>query len=148
MVLKHLNPLLSPELMTVLMSMGHGDEIVFSDRNFPASSNAKRLINCQGTTIEPLLHAVLYHLPIDYLVEHPVHMMRIPSDSDYTGNILGDYQRMLDAYNGKPTSIGLLDRQDFYDRAARTYAIVVTGESARFANVIIRKGIVRIGEEL
>jgi len=134
--------------MKVLMEMGHGDELVFSDRNFPAASNAKRLIIYQGTTIEPLLHAVLYHMPIDYVVEHPVYMMRIPSDSDYKGNIMGDYQRILDLYNDRPTAIGLMDRQDFYDRAARAYAIVTTTESARFANIIIRKGIVRIGEEL
>lgn len=147
MILKHINPLLSAELMTVMLEMGHGDEIVFADRNFPAVSLADRLICYNGVPITQLLPAFLYHFPIDYLVEHPVHMMRIPADSDYKGNIIGEYQTILDDAHGSSVLIGLLDRQAFYERASKAFAIVATSESARFANVIIRKGIVRIGEE-
>jgi L-fucose mutarotase len=74
-------------------------------------------------------------------------MMRIPVDSDYKGNVIGEYQTILDSAHGANVSIGLLDRQAFYDSASRAFAIVATSESARFANIIIRKGIVRIGEE-
>jgi L-fucose mutarotase len=147
MILKHINPLISAELMTIMMQMGHGDEIVFADRNFPAASLADRLICYNGVTITQLLPAFLYHFPIDYVVEHPVHMMRIPVDSDYKGNIIGEYQKILDSAHGANVSIGLLDRQAFYDSASRAFAIVATSESARFANIIIQKGIVRIGEE-
>jgi L-fucose mutarotase len=147
MVLKHIDPLLSAELMSVMMQMGHGDEIIFADRNFPAGSLAKRLIAYQGVTIASLLPAVLHYFPIDYAVEHPVFLMRIPANSDYAGNISGEYQTVLDAAHGSSISIGYLDRQDFYDRASRAFAVVATSESARFANIIIRKGIVRIGEE-
>lgn len=147
MILKHVNPMISAELMHVMMQMGHGDEIVFADRNFPAVSHAQRLIDYAGVTISQILPAVLYYLPIDYVVEHGALMMRIPSDSDYTGNITATYQRILDVGHTSSVSIGFLDRQEFYDRAGKAFAIVSTGESARFANIIIRKGIVREGEE-
>lgn len=143
MILKHINPILSPELMTVMLQMGHGDEIVFADRNFPAVSLADRLICYNGVTITQLLPAFLYHFPIDYLVECPVQMMSIPADSDYKGNIISEYQAILDEAHGERVSIALLDRQEFYDRASKSFAIVATSESARFANIIIRKGIVR-----
>jgi len=147
MVLKHIDPLISAELMSIMMQMGHGDEIVFADRNFPAVSLTDHLIAYSGVTISQLLPSILHYFPIDYVVEHPVFMMRIPSDSDYKGNIVEGYQTILDASHGSKVSIGYLDRQNFYDRASHAFAIVATSESARFANIIIRKGIVRIGEE-
>ena len=147
MILKHINPMISAELMQVMLQMGHGDEIVFADRNFPAVSLARRLIDYPGVTISQLLPAVLYYLPIDYVVEHGALMMRIPPDSDYTGTIAETYRQILDAEESSPVSVGFLDRQEFYDRAGRAFAVVSTGESARFANIIIRKGIVRAGEE-
>ena len=148
MVLRHIDPLISPELMLVMMQMGHGDEIVFADRNFPVVSLADNLVVYNGVTISQLLPAILHYFPIDYVVEHPVYLMRIPSNSDYTGDIVGEYQAILDAAHGSPVSIGYLDRQDFYDRASRAFSVVATSDSARFANIIIRKGIVRIGEEM
>jgi L-fucose mutarotase len=147
MLLKTINPLISPELMKILMEMGHGDEIVFADRNFPAVSKAQRLIPYPGVAIEPLLHAVLRYFPLDYVVESPACMVRIPSDSDYKGDILSKYQEIVDTYNGKPVKITMIDRLDFYDRAAKAFAIVATSDAARFANIILRKGIVRVGEE-
>ena len=148
MVLKHIDPLISAELMSIMMQMGHGDEIVLADRNFPAVSLADRLIAYNGVTISQLLPVILHYFPIDYVVEHPVFMMRIPTDSDYKGNIVEEYQKILDATHGSKVSIGYLNRQDFYDRASHAFAVVATSDSARFANIIIRKGIVLIGEEL
>jgi len=142
MVLNHINPLISPELMKVLMEMGHGDEIVFTDRNFPAVSNANRLISYSGIGIQELLHAVLYYFPIDYAVDNPVKLMRIPPESDYKGDVVDTYQKIVDSYHGTPVGMEMLERQEFYARAANAYAIVATGDSARFANIIIRKGIV------
>ena len=142
MILKHINPLISPELMKVLMEMGHGDEIVFTDRNFPAVSNAKRFIPYSGVGIQELLHAVLYYLPVDYLVDTPVKLMRIPPESGYKGDVVDTYQKILDTYHESPVKIEMMERQDFYTRASHAFAIVGTSDSARFANIIIRKGIV------
>lgn len=147
MTLKHIHPFISAELMHTMMQMGHGDELVFADRNFPAVSLAKRLIVYHGTSISQLLPAVLHYFPIDYAVPYAAFMMRIPSDSDYRGNVVDEYQGMLDSSQGSPISIDMMERQDFYDRASRAFAVVATSDSARFANLIIRKGIVRIGEE-
>jgi L-fucose mutarotase len=146
MLLKSIDPLISPELMKTLMEMGHGDDIVFADRNFPSVSKAERLIFYPGVAIEPLLHAVLQYLPLDYTVESPAGMVRIPADSDYKGDILSKYQEIVDTYNGKPVNIEMIDRLDFYKRASKAFCIVATSDSARFANIILRKGIVRIGE--
>ena len=107
MILKHINPLLSAELMTVMLEMGHGDEIVFADRNFPAVSLADRLICYNGVPITQLLPAFLYHFPIDYLVEHPVHMMRIPA-VPITGKHHRRVPAILDEAMGKRL-VGLLD---------------------------------------
>ncbi|MGB4407530.1 MAG: RbsD/FucU domain-containing protein [Sphaerochaeta sp.] len=142
MILKHINPLISPELMKVLMEMGHGDEIVFTDRNFPAVSNAVRLISYSGIGIQELLPAVLYYFPIDYVVDTPVKLMRIPPKSDYKGDVVDTYQKILDSYHGTPVGMEMLERQEFYMRASKAFAIVATSDSARFANIIIRKGIV------
>jgi len=142
MILKHINPLISPELMKALMEMGHGDEIVFTDRNFPAVSNAKQLICYSGIGIQELLHAVLYYLPIDYAVDTPVKLMRIPPESNYKGDVVDTYQKIVDSYHGSPVKIEMMERQEFYTRASKAFAIVATSDSARFANIIIRKGIV------
>ena len=142
MILNHINPLISPELMKALMEMGHGDEIVFTDRNFPAVSNANRLIAYSGIGIQELLHAVLYYLPIDYAADKPVKLMRIPPDSDYKGDVVDTYQKIVDRYHGSPVGMEMLERQEFYSRSAKAFVIVATGDSARFANIIIRKGIV------
>ncbi|MGI5965734.1 MULTISPECIES: RbsD/FucU family protein [Anaerotruncus] len=142
-MLKKINPLITPELMKILMEMGHTDEIVFSDRNFPAVSHAQRLVRYPGVGIQELLRAVLEYFPIDYATDTPAVVMRIPADSDYTGNIQGEYKALLDEFHEKPVQFEQLDRWDFYDRAGRAFAVVATGETARFANLILRKGIVR-----
>lgn len=124
--------------------MGHGDEIVFTDRNFPFVN--KNVIRYNGVTLQPLLDAVLHYFPVDYLVETPVLMMEIPADTDYEGNVFEDYQKILNKHNPNGVKIGHMKRQDFYDRAAKACVVVATTETERFANVIIRKGIVKVGE--
>jgi L-fucose mutarotase len=148
MVLRHIDPMISADLMHVLMLMGHGDEIVFADRNFPAVSLAKRLLPYQGVSITQLLPKVLHYFPIDHAVEHPVKMMLIPADTDYKGNVKGTYQQILDTAHGSMVSIESMKREQFYERASKAFAVVATSDSARFANIIIRKGVVRIGEEV
>jgi L-fucose mutarotase len=123
--------------------MGHGDEIVFGDRNFPGASRTNKLIRYDGMKIKPLLEDVLKLFPLDYLKE-PVTLMKIPSDSDYKGDVSNEYKNIAqDATKDFIIELNFENRQDFYDRAERAYAIVATGETERFANIIIRKGIIR-----
>lgn len=142
-MLKGIPGILSPELVKVLMEMGHGDEIVFGDRNFPSASNANRLIRYDGIRVKPLLEEVLKLFPLDYLKE-PVTLMEIPKDSDYKGDVSIEYKNIAQsATEDFAIELNFEKRQDFYDRAAKAYAIVATGETERFANIIIRKGIMK-----
>lgn len=142
-MLKQIPAILSPELVKVLMEMGHGDEIVFGDRNFPSASMAKKLIRYDGVKIKPLLKDVLKLFPLDYIKE-PVTLMEIPKESDYTGDISNDYriitQKATEAF---VIELNYEKREDFYERARKAYAIIATGETERFANIIIRKGIIK-----
>lgn len=142
-MLKCIPARLSPKLVKILMEMGHGDEIVLGDRNFPSASNAKRLIRCDGMGIKPLLEDILKLFPLDYIKE-PVTLMAIPKDSDYKGDISNEYKNITqNAADDFMITINYLEREDFYNRAAKAYAIVATGETERFANIIIRKGIIK-----
>ncbi|WP_058484933.1 RbsD/FucU family protein [Defluviitalea phaphyphila] len=142
-MLKCIPASLSPELVKILMEMGHGDEIVLGDRNFPSASHAKRLIRYDGMRIKPLLEDILKLFPLDYIKE-PVTLMKIPPNSDYKGDISNEYKTIAqNATEDFTIDINYLDRQEFYDRASKAYAIVATGETERFANIIIRKGVIK-----
>lgn len=140
-MLKDIPKIISPDLMKILMEMGHGDEITIGDGNFPSSSNAKRLIRYDACTIKPLLGAILRFFPLDYRIA-PVMLMEIPSDSDYKGKIQEEYLELIEGYHGGIPEIKILKRENFYNRASESYAIVATGETERFANIILRKGII------
>lgn len=140
-MLKNIPSVISPELIKILMEMGHGDELVLADANFPAASHAKRLVRCDGIRICVLLDAILQLFPLDYRI-NPVAMMAIPADSGYEGNIQERYLSICEKHCSKDFQTDYEERQSFYDRAGRAYAVVATGETERFANILIRKGVV------
>ena len=140
-MLKGIPAVISPELMKILMEMGHGDEIVFSDANFPASSHAKRLVRCDGIGIIQLLDAILGFFPLDYAVDQPVCIMNVPPSVSYKPEIWDSYRACIGKYD-KRTSFEGVDRFEFYERSKAAYAVVVTGERTRFANIILKKGII------
>lgn len=134
-------PILSPNLVKILMEMGHGDEIVIGDGNFPASNFAKRLVNCDGHGIPELLDAILPFFPLDYLVDKPVILMSVPSEVNRPP-IWKQYYDIVNKDNLNIKEFQHMERSSFYERARDAYAIVSTGEKARFANMILRKGVV------
>ena len=140
-MLKGIPAAIPPELMKILMEMGHGDEIVLSDANFPSSSCAKRLVRCDGIGIVELLDALMIFFPLDYAVEEPVCIMSVTPVNSYKPEIWESYRACIEKYD-KNTSFEFIDRFLFYERAKAAYAIVATGERARFANIILKKGIV------
>lgn len=137
-MLKNFSTLLSPELISVLIKMGHGDEIILSDANFPADSHAKRLILCNGTGIPELLDAIMYHFPLDKTVEKPVTVMQPPPEID-TPPVWQLYSDCIKKHEHE-VAFEKIERLDFYKRAEQAYAIVATSEKARCANIILRKG--------
>lgn len=135
--------ILPPELLKVMMEMGHGDEIVLADGNFPAASHARRLIRCDGHGIPELLDAVLRLFPLDSYVEKPAVLMRVvPGDTADT-SIWNRYGEIIQARSGLKEPFEQIDRFQFYERAKQAYAIVATGETALYANVMLKKGVVK-----
>lgn len=139
-MLKNIPPILSPELLKVLAEMGHGDEIVLGDANFPSASLAKRLVRADGHGIPALLDAILQLFPLDTFVEKPAALM----DNGAPGSpppVWQQYEACIAYHEGK-RSMEYLERYAFYVRAQKAYAIVATGETALYANVILKKGVV------
>ena len=142
-MLKGIPSIISPELLKVLMEMGHGDEIVLGDGNFPAASYARRLIRCDGHGIPELLDAILKFLPLDIYVDKPVALMELVPGDDYDPVIWDKYKDIVGNYSPEHTDFEQIERFDFYDRAKKAYAIVATGEQALYANIILKKGVVK-----
>ena len=141
-MLKIISPLLSPELLKTLAEMGHGDELVMADGNFPSASIAQRLVRADGHGVPKLLEAILQLFPLDTFVEHPVAVMAVVPGHDYTPTIWEDYRRILWA-SGEPFSdFEQVERFAFYERARKAYAVLATGETTLYANLILKKGVV------
>jgi L-fucose mutarotase len=141
-MLKGISKLISPELIKILMEMGHGDEIVIADGNFPAASHAARLVRADGHGIPELLEAVLQLLPLDTYSEHPVSLMAVVLGDPVETPIWEVYQSIVDVSAERSISIEQIERFAFYERAKKAYAVVATGEGALYANIILRKGVI------
>ncbi len=142
-MLKKIPPIISPDLMHVLMSMGHGDEIVFADGNFPADNYAhNRLVRCDGHTVTELLDAILPFFPLDTYVPAPVGLMDIVKGDVVQPTIWDEYKKVIEKHEGKEPNIEYIERFEFYERAKKAYAIVATSEMALYANIILKKGVV------
>ncbi|MBC6695184.1 fucose isomerase [Terrisporobacter mayombei] len=144
-MLKGVPKILSPELLKVLCEMGHSDQIVLSDGNFPAESMGKdcKVIRCDGHGVPELLDAILSVFPLDTYVENPVNLMEVVPGDDVETPIWDTYNEIISKYDNRGNeAIGNIERFAFYDKAKKAYAIVATGEKALYANVILQKGVV------
>lgn len=138
-MLKRIPPILSPELLYLMAQMGHGDELVLADANFPAVANARRLVRADGLAIGPLLEAILALFPLDSFVSKPAALMDKPGDP---APIWAQYQTILDSVDGTHVGVERVERFAFYERSRQAFAIVATGETALYANLILKKGVV------
>lgn len=138
-----IDPLLGPELLAYMRAMGHGDELVIADANFPASSVAKRLVRAEGTTTPQMLAAVLSVLPLDTFTRDPVCVMEVVDSPGVLAPITDEFRKVVVARAGdKFSAIAGLERFAFYARAREAYALIATGERRLYGNVIVRKGII------
>ncbi len=141
-MLKKISPLLSPDLLKILAEMGHGDEIVLADGNFPSASIAHRLLRADGHSIPEMLKAILQLFPLDTFVERPVALMSVVPGHNYQPTIWDEYRRIIQI-SGEPfTDFEYIERFAFYERAKKAYAVLATGESALYANILLKKGVV------
>lgn len=141
-MLKSIPSVLSPDLLKILMEMGHGDEIVLADGNFPAASTAQRLIRLDGHGIPAILEAVLRLFPLDTYVEKPVGLMAVTPGDKIRPVIWEEYRKIIHESKEPFSEFEHIERFAFYERAKKAYAVVATGESALYANIILKKGVV------
>lgn len=144
-MLKKIPKLLSPELVRVLMEMGHGDELVLADANYPGHALHSRVIRYDGTGIPALLDAILELLPLDHYAPHQAAFMAVVEGDPMVPEIWSTYEAIL-AQHDEAATIEYEERFAFYNRSKQSYAIVVTGEEALYGNVIIKKGVVKPGD--
>ncbi|MBB6284704.1 RbsD/FucU family protein [Geobacillus subterraneus] len=141
-MLKGIPAIVSPDLMKIMMEMGHGDEIVLADGNFPAAGCAQRLVRCDGHSTPQLLDAILRFFPLDMYVDKPVVLMQVVPGDLTKPSIWDEYKRIIQRYEPSFNGFEFVERFSFYERAKRAYAIVATGEKALYANIILKKGVI------
>ena len=142
-MLKGIPKILSPELLKVLCEMGHSDRIVIADGNFPAASMGKNaiVIRMDGHKATDVLDAVLQVFPLDTYVEKPVNLMEVMPGDPVQTPIWDEYKSIISRYDERDC-VGNIERFAFYEEAKKAYAIIATGESALYANVILQKGVI------
>lgn len=143
-MLKNIPSVLSPELLKILCEMGHGDELVIADGNFPAEQVGKDaiVIRADGHGVEVLLDAILSLMPLDQYSEYQAALMSVVEGDPCKPMIWEKYKTLLDKYEPEHKNIRMLERFAFYDRAKKAYAIVASGEDQIYANILLKKGVV------
>lgn len=140
-MLKGISPLITPSLLETLCRMGHGDEIVLADAHFPGESFNNRIIRADGLKIPALLEAILPLFELDSYVDHPLIMMA-PVPGDQADPAVEEaYLTAIRKSNRNVATIGKLERFAFYDRTKSAFAVVMTGETAKYGNIILKKGV-------
>ncbi len=121
--------------------MGHGDELVIADGNFPAVSCAQRLIRADGHDVPPMLEAILNLFPLDIFVDYPVALMSVVPGDNYSPDVWQVYDKIIRQHEPQFKGFEYMERFAFYERAKSAFAVVATSERARYANLIIKKGL-------
>jgi L-fucose mutarotase len=142
-MLKNVPAILSPELIKVLMEMGHGDEIVIADGNFPCYTHNNNVIRMDGNNGNDVLEAIISLMPLDSYSDTNVTLMSVVEGDDVRTPIWEDYNKTLNLYEGDSARIGFLDRFAFYEQTKHAYAVVATSEEALYANIILKKGVIK-----
>lgn len=141
-MLKTLSVLHTPELLHLLASMGHGDEIAVVDANFPSVSNAQRLIRFDSADLPTVLEACLQLLPLDTFVEEPVaRMMQVHAPQEIP-EVQKICQVVIDRAEGRHVKVSSITREAFYERARKAFAIVATGELRLYGCILLKKGVI------
>jgi L-fucose mutarotase len=146
-MLRGIDPILSPDLLKILRAMGHGDEVVIADANFPAESMASRLVRLDGLDAPRVVRAVLGVMPLDSFVNDPALSMAVVGDSSEMPPVVELFQAVIDEVADNPARIRPLERFAFYERARGAFAIVQTGERRLYGNLILKKGVLPASDE-
>jgi L-fucose mutarotase len=140
-MLKGISPLISPRLLGVMARMGHGDELVLADAHFPGESLCKRVVRADGLRIADLLEAIMPLFELDTYVPHPLIMMEPVAGDNLDPQVEISYRKSIFLTNPDLPSIKRIDRYAFYERAKSAFAVVMTGETVKYGNIILIKGV-------
>ena len=144
-MLKGISPIFSPELLKAIYSMGHGDEIVLSDAHFPAEKYNGNVLRADGIKVTQLLEAILPLFELDAYVDCPLIMMQAVEGDTLDPAVEADYLASVQKTNPEMNRVERIERFSFYERTKSAYAVVVTGETAKYGNIILKKGVTPIG---
>ena len=136
-----ISPLLSPELLATLCRMGHGDEIVLADAHFPGESVNDMVVRADGLRIPDLLDAILPLFALDAYVDSPVYMMDAGPGDTLDPLVEASYRTMIDKHWPETPAIIRVERFAFYEQARQAFVVVMTGETAKYGNIILEKGV-------
>jgi L-fucose mutarotase len=140
-MLKDLNPLLGPDLLKILRAMGHGDEIAIVDGNYPADTDAKRLVRMDGHSATDVLDAILSVMPLDEMVPDSAFRPAAYLDPKRMEPVFAEFETLVKKWEPK-RHITALVGADFYNRVKGCYAIVATSEPRLHGNIVLRKGVI------
>ena len=140
-MLKGISPLISPDLLAVLARMGHGDEIVLADAHFPGETFNDRELRADGLKIADLLAAILPLFELDAYVPHPLVMMAAVEGDTLDPAVEEAYMQSVRITNPDVPPIERIDRFAFYERTKGAFAVVMTGETAKYGNIVLKKGV-------
>ncbi len=142
-MLKGIPKIVSPELIKVLCEMGHGDEIVIADGNFPSENFGQRVIRADGISGAEMLDACLQLIPLDtYSDPNFILMELMACDKGRINPVIWEEYKKVAEKHDKNLKVGNIDRFEFYERAKNAYAVIATGEAAVYANIILKKGVI------
>ena len=144
-MLKGISPLISPELLEVLARMGHGDEIILADAHFPGESFNGRVLRADGLRIPDLLEAILPLFELDEYVPAPITMMSVVPGDELDPKVEESYLASIHKTNPNVPPIERIDRYKFYDKARSAFAVLMTGETAKYGNILLKKGVTPVG---
>lgn len=142
-MLKGIPSILAPELLKIMMEMGHGDELVLADGNYPRFGHPERVIRMDGHGIPDILDAIMRFMPLDSYVEHPTILMAVLPNDPYVPQIWDEYREIIGRHEMNGAKEIAINKYEFYERASKAYAVITTGETALYANIILKKGVVK-----
>lgn len=140
-MLKGISPALSPELLSCLCQMGHGDEVILADAHFPGHTMNANVLRADGIRIPTLLEGVLPLFELDSYVDAPLVMMAAVEGDLLDPAVESEYRKSIEPYLESPPNIARIDRFEFYDRTRSAFAVVMTGETCKYGNILLKKGV-------
>lgn len=141
-MLKGIDPLLSGDLLKILDDMGHGDQLLVVDRNYPAAASGRPVIRLGEVGVPRALAAILSVFPLDSFVAHPLERMEVQDDPAIVTDLQKEVLALAEKWHGEPLTYGIIPRLDFYERARNTYAVVHTLEDQPYGCFVLHKGVI------